>query len=289
MKRLSTARGCEPQPARELFIYYLQGRLKPEAAHFASDFIGNWQEEGFSFLFFSRPARDQVEKALDRQPGLIFLDEYHLTREQWHGCDPAPIITDRFVIRPPWIPPDADTASPGKIPILLDPGVVFGTGSHPTTRDCLAALEWAARTANIRTLLDLGTGTGLLALAGARLGCRKVLAVDFNFLAAQTAAANIRQNRLTDRVLAIQGRAENFMDFPADLVIANIHYEVMKALILSEGFLAKKWFILSGLMRTQALAVEDLLAQYPIRIIHRWHQDGIWHTFFGRIDKGAAC
>lgn len=277
-------------PTRELFIYYLEGCPTPENTVFDATFIGNWQEDGFSFLFFSHPARDQVENLLQRQPGLTLIDHYHMTYEEWHGCRIAPYQTDLFLITPPWKAGEPDSApADGRMRIILDPGVVFGTGTHPTTRDCLAALELAGRMNALGTLLDLGTGTGLLALAGARLGCRKVLAVDFNYLAVRTAAANIRRNRLAHRVLAVQGRAENFMDISADLVIANIHYDVMKTLIAADGFLNKKWFILSGLLRSQARMVSDLLAQYPVRIIRRWDHDGIWHTFFGQTDKVTTC
>ncbi|OQY54201.1 MAG: hypothetical protein B6245_21605 [Desulfobacteraceae bacterium 4572_88] len=79
-----------------------------------------------------------------------------------------------------------------------------------------------------------------------------LLALDFNFLAMKTTKRNIEINQMKDRILAIQGRAEDFMDCSADLMIANIHYDVMKRLIETEEFLRKKWFILSGLLRNEA-------------------------------------
>jgi ribosomal protein L11 methyltransferase len=122
----------------------------------------------------------------------------------------------------------------------------------------------------------------LLALAASRLGSEKTLAVDLNFLAVNTAQKNIRLNRLQDTVLAVQGRAEDFIDSPSDLVIANIHYEVMKPLIRAQGFFAKKWFILSGLLRTQARDIAFSLSRHPVQIIKEWEQDGVWHTFCGK-------
>ncbi len=89
--------------------------------------------------------------------------------------------------------------------------MVFGTGTHATTRDCLEALELAFNSHHIESVLDLGTGTGLLALAAARLGCKYILAVDINLLAARTTQRNIRLNQLDDKILAVQGRAEDFV------------------------------------------------------------------------------
>jgi ribosomal protein L11 methyltransferase len=133
----------------------------------------------------------------------------------------------------------------------------------------------------IRTAMDLGTGTGLLALAAARMGCPKILATDLTLLAARTAGRNVKLNGLHDRILVAQGDAEKFMDFTSDLVVSNIHYDVMKNLIRAKGFLKKKRFILSGLMRSEAARIESTLADLPVKIIRRWDQDGIWHTFYG--------
>ena len=84
------------------------------------------------------------------------------------------------------------------------------------------------------------------------------------------------------RRLQRSARAENFIDCPADLVIANIHYDVMQRLIDSSGFLQKDKFILSGLLRSEAKAVIHKLAQFPVKILKTWTQDGIWHTLYGK-------
>jgi ribosomal protein L11 methyltransferase len=134
----------------------------------------------------------------------------------------------------------------------------------------------------VRTVLDVGTGTGLLALAAASVGCRRVLAFDLNRLAVQTARRNVDLNRLSDVVLAFQGRAEEMALLPADLMIANIHYDVMDRLLASGAVANKSWFILSGLLRSQAEAVMRRLSDAPVDIVERRDQDGIWHTFLGR-------
>lgn len=219
-----------------------------------------------------------VKATVNRLAGLDLLDHYHMTYEQWQGGDIVPRRIGRFVISPPWFEvgkKNADTT------IVLDPGVVFGTGTHPTTLDCLEALQLVFEDTTIQSALDLGTGTGLLALAAARMGCSKVLAVDLTLLAARTAQKNVRLNGLSKRILVAQGDAEKFMDFTSDLVVTNIHYDVMKNLIGTSGFLKKKRFILSGLMRSEAACIESTMANLPVEIIRRWNQDGIWHTFYG--------
>jgi ribosomal protein L11 methyltransferase len=270
-------------PYQNLHIYYLQGRLTPDDDLLGGNFIGNWEEEGFSFLFFSSPAHERVEAVLSRQPELILLDQFHMTYEEWQGGRLAPFEIGNFLILPPWEKgSESQTQSPG-LEIVLDPGVVFGTGTHPTTHDCLEILEQLCREHAVGSVLDLGTGTGLLALAAARLGCNSALALDFNFLAAKTAKRNIELNGLEDKILAFQGRAEDFIAYPADLVIANIHYDVMKELVAAEGFLSKKWFILSGLLRTEARDIAYKLSRLPVNILKTRERDGVWHTFFGEI------
>ncbi len=270
------------RPYNDLFIYFFKGRLTIDENILSDEFIGNWQEDESSFLFFSKPSREIVDKILRQQPELTLLDEFHIPYDQWHGNKIEPFQINRFYISPPWQRCyDKNDTYQEKLHIVLDPGVVFGTGTHSTTKDCLEALEWVFDRHKVDSVLDIGTGTGLLALAASKLGCKRTLAVDRNFLAANTAIQNVRLNQIEDRVFVVQGRAEDFIDSSLDLVIANIHYDVMKHLITSQGFLKKKWFILSGLLRSQARDIRFRLSSQPVRILKTWEGDGIWHTFFG--------
>ena len=272
-------------PCQELFIYYLKGRLKADSKTLPENCIGNWEEEEDSFLFFSRPAFEQVENLLSRQPQLSYIDSYQMPYEQWLGEVFSTFEHGKFRIIPLWEAPREQLCANGNnLDILLDPGLVFGTGTHPTTRDCLDALELAAGSKAFNTVLDLGTGTGLLALAAAKLGSNGVVAADLNLLAAKTAHRNVRLNHLQDRVVTVQGRAEDMIAYPADLVIANIHYDVMRQLVNDNGFLTKKRFILSGLLRSEAKNIADILARRQVKIIKQWAHEGIWHTFYGKMD-----
>ncbi|MBW2657422.1 MAG: 50S ribosomal protein L11 methyltransferase, partial [Deltaproteobacteria bacterium] len=151
-------------PCQELYIYYIKGRLKADSVMLHDDFLGNWEEEDDSFLFFSRPATGQVENLLGRQPHLSYIDSYQMPYEQWLGEVFSTFEHGKFRVIPRWEETqDRVNGNGDKLQILLDPGLVFGTGTHPTTRDCLEALELAAGSKQINTVLDLGTGTGLLA------------------------------------------------------------------------------------------------------------------------------
>jgi len=274
----------EPNPASpytQLHIYYFQGRLAASFDSFGEHFIGNWEEGDTSFLFFSEPAGDQIAHLLAAQPQLTLEDQFCMTYDEWHGERVEPFRAGRFLIMPPWkIVPTRES----DIPIILDPGVVFGAGSHPTTRDCLEAIEMLFGQEPIASTLDLGTGTGLLAIAAARLGSDQNIAVDNNFLAARTARKNAGLNNLDNHVSIVCGLAEDFLEPAADLLIANIHYDVMKHLIVRPGFLNKKWFILSGLLRTEAGLIESRLTQMPVTLMEKWVKDGVWHTLCGRIN-----
>jgi ribosomal protein L11 methyltransferase len=272
-------------PYKDLYIYYLKGHLNSDSEVFVKDFIGNWEEDEFSFLFFSQPSKKKVESVLIAQPHLTLLDNYHITYDNWHGETLAPFRAGKFLITHPWNKIRENTdAIPDDFRIILDPGVVFGTGTHATTHNCLEALELAFSSSKVQSALDLGTGSGVLAIAAAKLGCKNIIAVDRNLLAARTAQKNIQLNNVKENIMVIQGAAEIFIDNHADLVIANIHFDVMKNLLNSKGFLSKKWFILSGLLRSQSENALFTLKQKGAKIVKKWNYDDIWHTFFGKIN-----
>lgn len=267
-------------PYQDLYIYYLEGRLDREQEPLLGPhFLGNWIEEGSSFLFFSRPTRGLVKAIVDTDDCLRLVEEFHFTYDEWQGGKIEPFAVPPFVIVPPW--EDSQELNRG-IKILLDPGVVFGTSLHPTTRGCLSALARVYERENIDRVLDLGTGTGILAIAASLLGAKWVLAVDINPLAVKTASANVRLNGLENRIEVREALAEEMSDRASDLLIANISYDVITTIMRRDGFLKKKWFILSGLMRSQADNIKLALSEYPAEIIQEWNHEMVWHTFLGR-------
>ncbi|MBF0117537.1 MAG: 50S ribosomal protein L11 methyltransferase [Desulfobacterales bacterium] len=263
-------------PYKNLYIYYLKGHADTKNLAFNVDFLGNWEEGGYSFLFFSTPSKDKLAYILDVQNDLTFIDEYKFSYEEWHGCKISSQNIGKFFIVPPW---DNIKNSDEKISIILDPGVVFGNGTHPTTSDCIYAIEEVFFLDKINSAMDIGTGTGILSLAIAKLSSKKTIAVDFNFLAAKTAMKNVQLNNLKDKIIVICGRGEDYVDIPCDLLVANIHYDIMKELIKSKGFWSKKWLILSGLFRSQAKDIENQLLAKKAQIVRTWETSSIWNTF----------
>ena len=266
------------RPETVLHIYYLQGILPPDLHVPVEYFVGNWVEDDFSFLFFRKSAKETVKTLLSDYPNIKLLDKYEMSYEQWHGGAVEPVRLGRFLLNPPWI-----KASPheGEIAITLDSGVVFGNGAHPTTQACLEAIELACAGGKVQTMLDLGSGTGILSLAAARLGCKRILSVDYNFLASRTTRTNVILNDLKNEIFVINGKAEDHTAVATDLLVANIHYDVMKDLIRTEGFLKQKWFILSGLLCSETEKVSAFLSTQPVHILKRWNNDNTWNTLLG--------
>ncbi|NLC08001.1 MAG: 50S ribosomal protein L11 methyltransferase [Syntrophomonadaceae bacterium] len=136
-------------------------------------------------------------------------------------------ISDKIVIKPSW--ENYSTAS-DQIVIDLDPGMAFGTGTHPTTVHCLRALERYIRGGEL--VADVGTGSGILAIAAAKLGAAEVLAVDLDQLATSIAAENIRLNGVADRVRVLTGDLlEPLADRQGfDLIVGNLVAPIVRRL-----------------------------------------------------------
>jgi len=267
-------------PYQDLYVYLLNGVLREiDEASLGNGFLGNWVEGESSFLFFSKPSRRLVTRLLSARPDIELESDYRFTYEEWQGGGLDPLTIDPFFIVPPWVERDSGQ---DLITIILDPGVVFGNCLHPTTRACLRAISLVARDTQPARVIDLGTGTGILALAAARLGAQEVLAVDMNPLCVRTAARNVALNRLNGIIHVIEARAEDVADRPADLIVANIHYAVISRLLEKSAFQKSGRLILSGLMRSQYRDIIARLKQYRFQPLHEWEHDMTWFTVLAR-------
>jgi len=260
----------------DLYIYLIKGLVHPpEETKFGESFLGNWVEEDTSFLFFAEPSDGIVSDLLKENSDLQLLESYHFSYEEWQGAFSEPLRIDRFVIVPPWV---EAAAAAGETKIILDPGLVFGTGLHASTRDSIKALSYVHSRISVKKVVDLGTGTGVLALASALLGAQQILAVDLNPLCVKTARRNVELNHLESRIEVQEGRAEDYAELPADLMLANIHWDVLKSLLAKEGFRKNPWIVLSGLMRSHARDLESDLNRYGLRIVQAWEDEATWYT-----------
>ncbi len=172
-------------------------------------------------------------------------DWVSLTQSQFHPMQ----ITPRLWVVPSWhMPPD-----PGAINIILDPGVAFGTGAHPTTRLCL---RWLAATVQPgMDVLDYGCGSGILAIAAMKLGAAAACGVDIDLQALPAARNNAEQNGVRIRFVD----AEDPAVVPATLVVANILANPLTVLAPLLGRLTHPGgrIALSGILSEQAAAVRD--------------------------------
>lgn len=140
--------------------------------------------------------------------------------EAWKAYFPVMRVGRRLVIRPTW---REHTASAADVVLALDPGMAFGTGLHPTTRLCLAALEPLADDGRLRDarVLDVGCGSGILAIAALKLGAAAALGVDTDPIAIEATAENAARNDLGGRLTAREGSLPSG-ERPFDVVVANL-------------------------------------------------------------------
>jgi ribosomal protein L11 methyltransferase len=267
-----------PSPPEILWIYSFQGRFPSGITKTLNHFLGTWVEDDLSFLFFTQASEEQVHTLQDQCPWIQPLDSYQMSYWDWIGGELDPFSVGQIHVAPVWsqasVPED-------KKCIFLDPGVVFGGGTHQTTLDCLKALNFLAQKEIHGRLLDLGSGTGILSLAAAKLGWGQIVAVDCNPLAAWTTKINVDGNNLSAQILAVQGRGEDFLDMPAQTLVANIHYDVMVQIMHSQAFRDIRNFVLSGLLRSQAMAVLEQLKGLGA-LVEGVLEDGTWFTLVGQ-------
>ena len=147
--------------------------------------------------------------------------------EAWRAHFAPLAIGRRLLVAPPWeTPPEAD----GRVVLTLEPGRAFGTGQHATTAGCLELLEAIVELRRPARAIDLGTGSGILAIAAARLGVSEVFAIDSDPDAIAAATANVQRNGLDSRVTCERADVAALDAEPAPLVLANLLAAAHRAL-----------------------------------------------------------
>jgi ribosomal protein L11 methyltransferase len=252
-------------PPEKIFVYEIAGKVHPPEALCGDDFLGAWREGDYSYLFFSNPKEGPVRAWLQSEGAGSYSSETILNYADWEAGQPfKPLSLVGLHFCPIWEEP---APPPGETLIRMEPGLAFGSGYHPTSRLCLELLRRVYDREQPREVLDLGTGTGILALAALALGARRVIAVEYNELAVRTAARNLRHNHLAQEILLIQGDARHFAHLPGDLALANIHLDVLLDLLNIPEFLTRKWYIFSGVLGTQMESFRKALAATTLKEI----------------------
>ncbi|MBI2777913.1 MAG: 50S ribosomal protein L11 methyltransferase [Chloroflexi bacterium] len=201
--------------------------------------------------------------------------------EAWKRHFPVIRVGRRIVIRPTW---RRHRASPDDVVLALDPGMAFGTGLHPTTRLCLAALEGAADRGTLdgARVLDVGCGSGILAIAAARLGAASVLGVDIDPIAIEATAANARRNHLARRIRARAGSLPS--GAPAfDVVLANLIASVLVALAtaLRDELRPGGLLLASGIFEDRETDVAAAFGKVGLEVVER-AAEGEWVALVAR-------
>jgi len=198
--------------------------------------------------------------------------------EAWKSHFPVLRVGRRMVIRPTW---RRHRRQPGDVVLSLDPGMAFGTGLHPTTRLCLAALETladegrvAGGPAGTARVLDVGCGSGILAIAAGKLGARDLLGVDTDPIAVESTLANARLNGLTRRIRVRQGSVPTG-EPPFDLVLANLIASLLVQLApdLRAQLAPGGRILASGIFRDREADVVAAFAAAGLTMGRRWDEE----------------
>ncbi|RUS48508.1 50S ribosomal protein L11 methyltransferase [Cohnella sp. AR92] len=204
-------------------------------------------------------------------------------------------VSERLTIKPTW---EEYEARPDELIIELDPGMAFGTGTHPTTALCLRTLEGAINPGD--NVIDVGTGSGILAIGAIKLGADRVLALDLDPVAVSSATENVKLNGLSDRIevrlsdllgvlqdSAKEGGEVRSVRPPVDLVVANILAEIILLFIGDVYDVLKPGgiYIASGIYKNKEDDVAAALQAAGFEIIDRVRQED-WIAFVSGKPKG---
>jgi ribosomal protein L11 methyltransferase len=180
-------------------------------------------------------------------------------------------IGKRIVIKPTWEPYEPKE---NELIVELDPGMAFGTGSHPTTSMCVEFLDEHLTPETV--VLDIGTGSGILAIVAAKLGANEVIAVDLDPVAVKVAIENVKQNKVETTVQVLEGNLLDKVKTKANLVVANIIADIIIAgaddmvQALADG----GHFLASGIIEDRRQDVEKKFAEINLKIVEVKEQGG---------------
>ena len=183
--------------------------------------------------------------------------------ETWKAFFHTEKIGARTVIKPTW---EEYEAKAGEIVVELDPGAAFGTGQHATTSLCIRALEDLVRPG--MTVFDVGTGSGVLAIVAAKLGAKRVEAVDFDPVAVRVARENVRQNDAEDVVRTERSDLLKSVAGEADLIIANIIADIIVRLFgeVKGSLAAGGTMLLSGIIEDRLADVVEAAGRHGFSV-----------------------
>ena len=203
-------------------------------------------EESLFYLGMIQPLPTPADKQIADQNWM----------EAWKLHYKPILIGQRLLILPAWL----ESPEPNRIPIKIDPGMAFGTGTHPTTQLCLELMEVSTDHRPLSTVIDVGCGSGILSIAALKLGATKVLGVDIDIESVKNSRENADTNGVGEELLLGQGSVTevlsgSFQFKSAPLVVANILAPIIVRLFdagLADLVEPNGEIILSGILAHQA-------------------------------------
>ena len=200
---------------------------------------------------------------------------------EWKKYFKTQKISKNIVIKPSW--EDYEKQADEKI-IEIDPGMAFGTGTHETTKMCINAIEKYIKQEDM--LIDIGCGSGILSIAGAILGAKKVIAVDLDKLAVKISKENVELNNYQDIIEVRHGNLTDVITEKADIIVANIIADaiVMLSENIKDFMKEDAYFISSGIINEKADYVKENLIKNGFEIIEH-NNDKEWNCIVAKVNK----
>lgn len=263
---------------QHLYVYYLDTLDIPAIKH--PDLIGIWVEDEHTILFFHTPQEKFIADLVLKSGAQVIYKAYLDYRDWEAGVEIGEFCTKTLQVRPVWEQPSANDME--RQEIVLDPSVIFGSGFHPTTRLCLESLELLMFESGekIKRVADLGTGTGILAIAAAKLGAQHVDAFDLNPLACEVAQKNVELNNCEGQVNVMRRdlASADIQTHGYDLVIANLYKGLLEQLFSVPQFWQARLYMISGIIPAMEADLLASLQQNTVRFLHRANMD-IWRLW----------
>lgn len=187
-------------------------------------------------------------------------------------------VGEKIVVKPIW---EEYEEKEGELVVNLDPGMAFGTGTHETTRMCIQALEKYVKEES--TVFDVGCGSGILAIAAAKLGAKLAVGVDLDPVAVESSIENVGYNNLNN-IEILHGNLVEVIDGKADIVVANILAEIICILtddvkrVMKDGGV----FITSGIIHDRVDMVCEKLESTGFEVIEK-NRDGEWNCIVAKL------
>lgn len=263
------------EEGKRLFVYecLAPGLSAREPA--APTLVAVWPEPPCAYFFFESPEDELMEAWVRMQPGFELLSRYEIDYGQWQQVAAVDQRVGSFIIPGRAHDPEASRTS-GAQTLLMDPGLVFGSGLHPTTRGCLLAIEKLFSLHRIKEVMDFGTGTGILAIACALLGAGRVVAIDCNPLAVRVALGNFMANGVSGIIHPVVADDPGVIGASLDLILMNIEWPCLTKAISQPYWRRHSLAVLSGFLESQWPTLSGLLPASHVPI-HEESHDG-WRT-----------